>query len=578
MKTFADYGINYIGNAEKYRTTCPKCSHERVKKNERCLSVNTVKGVWFCFHCGRSGNLKYGWSDEVVAKEIQAEVFDPDEEIYGWFAKRGISEGIVDYAGLSMAYVKIDKVETKCIAFPYFYGDKIVNYKYRSISNKRFTQTPGASINVFYNINSIIDEDVVVITEGEVDALSVMEAGIQSVVSVPSAPPPESKELVKYFAYLDNCIGIFEGVKKIYLALDKDAPGIRLREELARRFGKQRCYIVDYITGCKDINDVLVKYGKENVRYVLENARPYPVEGVFTVNNASDELNEIYKNGYPDGVKTGWSSLDDLLRIHPGMLTVITGIPNHGKSPFLDNLCMNIARNYGWKIAMFSPENGGVPNHAIRLIRQYTKKHYLPCYYNRATEKEVEEAKEFINQYIYFVLPKNESYSVDVILDRFEYLIGKQGIRAVVIDPYNTLEHQRKSTLSETEYIGLLLNKFKYFAQRNDVHFFIVAHPIKMKRIEGKRIYEVPNMYSISQSANWYNVPDNGMTVYRQYSGDLSRTLYTRIYVQKVKFDWVGRVGSVKLYFDVASQTFNENNEGGDVENNKNVDEEEDAF
>jgi twinkle protein len=284
-------------------------------------------------------------------------------------------------------------------------------------------------------------------------------------------------------------------------------------------------------------------------------ASPYPVEGVFAVSDFEEERREIYRHGYPNGAKTGWSDLDAYYALYPGQLTVCTGVPNSGKSPFMDNLMMNLAENEGWRHAVFSPENGAISNHIIRLIRQRARKNFFPGYNGRCTSEDVDGALSFIMEHFYFVNPDNESYRIDKILDGFEYLVVKHGVRLVLIDPWNTLEHQKPKDESETNYVGRTLNKFKYFARDMGVHFVLVAHP---RTPEKYHMNYIPNMYSISGSANWYNIPDVGIIVHRHMSDDKKTTEYNQIIIEKMKFDWVGARGSVKLDFDVASQRFKE--------------------
>lgn len=560
--TFEDYGITGLDlhSHEEQRVICPKCSSERRKSYEKCLAVNVEKEVWFCWHCLWSGGLKEEKPHQYIVKEVVNKTKPPSSAIYGYFSKRGIDSDIVDYNRIREDALTFHRGEDRkwAIAFPYYLGDKLINIKYRSL-DKDFLQSSGVTHKTFYNLNNAIWQDSIIITEGEIDCLSFQQAGYMNVVSVPDgAPNPDAKEMSQKFSFLDNSIEFLQHINKYYLACDKDPNGNKLRDELARRLGKAKCLVVDYPSDCKDANDVLMKHGADRLRRCIIDAMPYPVEGVFKVVDVKDEISHIYKYGHPQGTKTGWRTLNELFTIHPGMLSVITGIPNHGKSPFLDNLCLNVAENYGTKIGFFSPENGSVANHIIRLIRQRTRNQFFPGYHERVTEREVNDAEEFINEHFHFVMPDNESYTVDKILDRFSYLVAKYGINIVGLDPYNTLEHLRASNQSETEYIGKLLNRFKYFAREHNVHFFQVAHPAKMIKQKDSPLYEVPNLYSISGSANWNNVPDNGITVYRQFSRDMSTTEYTAIYVQKVKFDWVGRPGVIKLHFDVASQRFEE--------------------
>jgi twinkle protein len=89
----------------------------------------------------------------------------------------------------------------------------------------------------------------------------------------------------------------------------------------------------------------------------------------------------------------------------------------------------------------------------------------------------------------------------------------RHGIRGLVIDPYNEIEHHRPASVTETEYVSQLLGKVKRFAQSNDVHVWFVSHPAKMPR-DGNSL-PPPTLYDISGSANWANKADLGVVVHR---------------------------------------------------------------
>src|SRR5690606_18579375 len=126
-----------------------------------------------------------------------------------------------------------------------------------------------------------------------------------------------------------------------------DEAGRSLREELARRIGKDKCYTVEYPKDCKDANEVLVKHGKTAVAHMIENAKQWPLEGIMAMDDIFPVLQEWFENGYPEGVKAGVPGFDELLRFSPGQMTMVTGIPGHGKDEFLNWLLANLARKEG---------------------------------------------------------------------------------------------------------------------------------------------------------------------------------------------------------------------------------------
>ena len=89
--------------------------------------------------------------------------------------------------------------------------------------------------------------------------------------------------------------------------------------------------------------------------------------------------------------------------------------------------------------------------------------------------------------------------------------VCRYGIRGLLVDPYNELDHQRPSHMSETEYVSQMLTKVKRFAQHHDVHVWFVAHPRQLRDWKG----QPPTMYDISGSAHFINKADNGLVIHR---------------------------------------------------------------
>ena len=167
---------------------------------------------------------------------------------------------------------------------------------------------------------------------------------------------------------------------------------------------------------------------------------------------------------------------------------------------------------------------------------------------------EMESAREFINNHTYFILPDNEEYRLGRILEAASGLVLKHGIKGLILDPWNTLEHQYGND-SETIYTGKVLNQLKYFARIHDIHLILVAHPRKMARKKDSKLFEVPTLYDISGSANWFSIAENGMVVYRQFNEAMTES-YPIVYIQKVKHKFIGKTGFAKFDFDVSCQRY----------------------
>jgi twinkle protein len=119
------------------------------------------------------------------------------------------------------------------------------------------------------------------------------------------------------------------------------------------------------------------------------------------------------------------------------------------------------------------------------------------------------------------------------------------------MDPYNYIEHVVPPNYTETQYISEVLTKIKRFCITNMVHTILVAHPTKIKKVEGK--YEVPTLYSIAGSAHFFNKADNGLVVYRDYD-----TNEVEVYIQKIRNRFTGMLGAVDFAYNYKSGTYSE--------------------
>lgn len=552
-------GVDLKRTAGQVKTLCPWCSAERKNKTEQCLSVNIDEGLYNCKNCNKSGSVAtYKKPEKVYNKPVWTNNTKLSDNVVAWWSKRGISQRVL---------VEMCIAETKepmpgkngpvsTIQFPYFENKEVVNVKSRT-ADKRFKMVSGAKL-VFYNIDAIKTSSECLITEGEIDALSFIEAGYEYAVSVPHGASKGNQKL----EYLDNCWQYFENKTKIYIGTDNDEPGIALRNELIRRLGDERCFIIDY-KDSKDGNEFLVKHSAIDLVELIKQAKPVPIEGVFLAKELHSDVNDLYEQGLPPGDKVGLEGFDDHLSFIPGQMTMITGIPNQGKSSFLDYICELLAVKHNWVFGVFSPENFPLSLHASQILeklvgKRFGKKENEEDRQPRMSVEERDAGMNFINDHFYFIRPKDENYSLDNILALARKLILKYGINALIIDPWNTLEHQIPPGVSETTYISNQLAKLYSFKQRYNVHLFVVAHPKKMMKDKKTGKYEVPTLYDINMSANFFNKTDNGFTVYRDFykEGDKAKQR-TIIYVQKVKFRHMGKLGHVNFVYDWNCGRFN---------------------
>lgn len=258
-----------------------------------------------------------------------------------------------------------------------------------------------------------------------------------------------------------------------------------------------------------------------------------------------DSIFNLSRTGLPEGYRLGIDSLDDLVRFDTSRLITITGVPNYGKSEFVDFITTSLNKRYGLKTAYFSPENQPTSLHLAKLIAKYTgKKLNLDAY----TSEEIESAINYIVKNFFFI-NYGRITTLDDILALFAKLI-ERGVQVFVIDPYNKLDSEKSVSEMETEFISKLLDKLCRFAIKHDIMLILVAHPRKMER-DRNQGYQIPTAYDINGSANFFNKSDYVLTVHRDILND-----EVLIRVSKVKFSHYGKQGDCRLKYDVESGNY----------------------
>lgn len=561
QKDYSDYGIKipFGRTTGKVKTYCPQCHDTRHDKRDKSLSIDLDKGVWNCHYCGWSGSIhtsdyddspegKRRWMEQqpwfnphrlrrekpVYKKPEQRTMTPVSDRALKWFNSRGISRETLTACKVTegMEWMPQKNAQANTVQFNYYLSGQLINTKFRT-GDKCFKLVSGAQL-IPYNIDAIKGQKECIITEGEMDALSFYEIGHHNVVSVPNGANAN-------LDYLDDFIeDYFDDKDTIFIASDTDTKGVVLRDELLRRFGAERCRVLDYGTDCKDANEVLMKHGREALETCLRSAPEIKLEGVFTVSDFEESLDALFEHGLQKGVTIGLDNFDRLCSFETKRICVVTGIPGSGKSEFIDEIAERLNMRYGWRFAYFSPENAPLAYHAAKLIEKFTGKKFDREHLSYGEYKQV---KQKLETDFFFILPKDD-YRLDTILEKAKFLVRRKGIKALVIDPYNRLDDESNG-MNETRYISHQLDEMTNFAQRNDVLLILMAHPTKQpKNKDG--VIEAPTLYDISGSAHFYNKADFGIVVHRNR---VENTV--EVYVQKVKFRHLGEVGTALFKYNL---------------------------
>ena len=507
---------------------CPICPpyRRREHQHDKKLAVNVDKGVWYCQHCGHTGGL----TPEKFAREKTT--FDLkgleqlSEKMIEYWKKRRISEQTLKACEIKAKTISVrqksgEMVAKPCVAFIFRQNGWVRMLKYRD-NAKNFRIEKGSKL-IPWGLDFIKNRKECIITEGEPDRLSYHEIGFTNTVSVPAGTQISPKEKEHFektgqvlvesqlnLSYFDECIDHFSDKETIYIASDSDAAGIKLRNEIGRRFGYHRCRIIRFdiytyqddsgaTVSCKDANDVLVHLGPDRLRETLETADTFPLNDVRTIDDEWDSIMHEYRYGTEKGVSTGYPSLDPHFTWKFGHLVVVNGYPNMGKTSFVVNLAVLASMKYKWKWGIYSPENYPVTDFYKLIMEIYLGNTLDKDFLDRATEDDMERARDWVRKY--FEVVNNENgYTPGELRSIEQEMILRRGIVGFIKDPWNSLVHNNNENIKN--YLEKELSAEQRFAINNNIINMICVHPPTPKG-EDRKEPALPKIFEIDGGAIW---------------------------------------------------------------------------
>lgn len=541
----------------KHECICPFCSASRKPhhQKQKCAAVwiEDDFATYNCIHCGEHGFIhsdkKFEHKEPKYTKPTR-QVLDNLAGAEEFLKSRGIS---LETAKKMHLYVNTNtKNGEKWLAFPYYKAGELVNIKYRKIAEKAFMQEKNPEP-VVYNYDNAFDalkekNGELIVVEGEWDCLTFIEAGFDNCVSVPAGSignPVEKDYNGSKFDFLKVSAPLFDSAKKIILALDNDEPGRFMTQALIDRFGAERCWLVNwgvYKVQGKDANDFW-RQDKAIIPDALQFAQPIPIRGIKYALSDKEKFEEYLLNGIKNAISTGFENLDRYIKFQFGDFVTLTGYPGSGKSLFLTAMVMNFAKKNGYKSLYCAFENSPEQlqtKWAQMLLGEPvfpSTEEFLPT---------VRKTYSFIENNFMIMQDYTATLTIDNIIEMAERAIKQEGVKIVIIDPYNKIEHSGSSD-SETENIGATLNKIVAFTKRNNVLTFLVAHPSKpTERRLGAQ--SAPSGYDVSGSAHFLNMSDVVLSVHRKQNINGWKSKHVAVVVSKVRDTNYGHEGTA--FFD----------------------------
>lgn len=601
-EALADVGIrplHWRAGIEQ-RLICPSCDGGSTREKSLALRLDEDGGaVWTCHRgkCGWVGNVPAGTVKGGVSRAAPARRVQPipahqgqtrTDQLYDYFAKRGISRETVDAFGVYLLpgthfpQQEKDEAPLTAIVFPYLQDGELVNHKYRGyrwvdatgddgvtrrIRQKIHKQDTGAPRTIF-NIDALVSEDVVIWLEGEPDTLAAWEAGYRQVITLPDGTPEKlraeddpRREHDKRYIALEEAKPFLQRIKKHIIASDNDQPGHNHAEEIARRIGKDRCWRVSFPADCKDVNDVLMKYGPDALRDMIEDAQPWPREGIKHGISAA-ELASIRGTSRPDPLTTGLPSLDTLFKLpQHGALVVMTGAPGNGKSSLFNAIIVQAGIHHKWHSIICSPEMGHQDTAAYMASIKTGTSFFIG---EGLKPWQVEDAAQFLRDHVTFLDLGDRTPTLDWIIRSARDVHAKRRSKMLVLDPAADIdwitsddpdpqtrrdETARRSRLLMPKLYDERLSELRNLARELKIVIVVVAHPHMMKRDrDGK--YPTPTGYDISGGAPWFGKAEVGLTIERLEGNEV------RIICWKARHRLYSAMGDISLRFEPTTGRF----------------------
>lgn len=408
MDSIADAVINlanrHLGeykqkNGEIVPTYCPFC-HGGTNKDRETFAIGTWSGAWNCKRgscqgidgsgtregsfkqlCNYFGEATFEFSSlprvnratkKTYVKPDPAELLPPTEEIINYFARRSISKSTVDD-------FKIASDKNGNIVFPFYRNDELVFVKRRipkmwsqvleEYNQKTANMKPEEKAKVWkpskewrekdtepilFGMDNVSFNKPLIITEGQIDAMSIYEAGYHNVVSVPSG--------CEDLEWITLCYDWLDNFKDIILFGDSDEPGMEMVSTLMKRLGEDRCMVPkeypeltmggkDYNRICKDANEILRCYGPEGLKAIIDSCEPGPIKGVLQVS----QIPYVDPRSQPR-IMTGIHELDTMIGgFGECGVTVVSGARGEGKSTISSTFLLS-AIQQGYSCCAYSAE------------------------------------------------------------------------------------------------------------------------------------------------------------------------------------------------------------------------------
>ncbi len=324
----------------------------------------------------------------------------------------------------------------------------------------------------------------VIITEGEVDALSVAEAfdAKYPVVSLPNGAQSAATVIKKNLEWL-------EGFNNIVLWFDNDQAGKDAVEAVMPLLSPGKVKVIS--TQYKDANEMLVAEGKAAVVNATYDAKEWRPDGILNGSELWDKYKEksvFETSAYP------YPKMDNMFKgLRKGEIVTFTAGSGMGKSTVVREIAYDLMLRQKQKIGYIALEENWRTT-LTKFLGMYSNK---PLFFDdELTDEEEKEAwEETIGKDRLYLYDHFGSMETENLMSKIRVMIHNCGVDFIVLDHISIVISGMEGG-DERRAIDNLMTMLRSVVEETNVGMLLISH---LRRASGDKGHEDGAQITLSQ-------------------------------------------------------------------------------
>lgn len=406
-----------------------------------------------------------------------------NDRMIKYFSDRNIS-------GKTVQDFKVKSLNGRLV-FPFYHEQTVKMYKSLKVLKDKndWIMNSGDKESCLFGWQSIKHSDRhVVITEGEIDAMSYYEQGIPAL----SVPNGAGKGKVKQFIQSEH-LRLMDHFKTFYISMDMDEAGEEMVPSLIKALGAANCRIIELPklkSGKKPDGNQCHKEGIKLQEY-LDTAKYQDIPGIINCSEAFDDAMKIFNGDIVmEGHPLPWEKYVDKFRFRPSEMTIWGGYNGSGKTMVVGQVMLFLGSQ-------------GIPtvNACLEMAKgRVMWRSMVQCGSGfNPEQKYAESIRDYLSKTIWLV-DKQGEMKPDELLEKFSYAVSRYNIEHVVIDPLAKCGFKEDDYSAQKRFVEKLTD----FVHDHEIHLHLVAHARK-----GESESSQTDKMSIKGSGGMVDMTDN---------------------------------------------------------------------